>query len=279
MPPDTATSGPSGSAPTPAASATTTKSISQRLSTLVLSAQFLWFVGHVTTVIQALSYIVLARFGYGGPKNYTKAFYGTLVSYGIIMYKAHGTPQFSGAYLQHLLQDENTWYLLLAINWALSKPLLVTLLPYLVFSLFHSLNYFRSEIAPVVLPPAQFPAITPRIQRSIVWFVQSFQTRALRIVAYIEVFAIMPVLVFGIFLGWSSFMAPLLYSRFLVFRYNTSGLTKQAFAELKARMDAAAAHPRVPPAVKKVYVVVQEKIAEMGEIPARAAAAASAGAQ
>ncbi|KAJ3143041.1 hypothetical protein HDU90_002915 [Geranomyces variabilis] len=277
MPPDSATTGPNGAGPSPAVTSTpTTKTLAQRLSTLVLSAQFLWFVGHVTTVIQALSYVVLARFGYGGPKNYTKAFYGTLVSYGIIMYKAHGIPQFSGAYLQHLLQDENTWYLLLAINWALSKPLLVTLLPYVVFSLFHSLNYFRSEVAPVVLPPTQFPAITPRIQRSIVWFVQSFQTRALRTVAFIEVFAIMPVLVVGIFFGWSSFMAPLLYSRFLIFRYHTSGLTKQAFAELKARMDAAAAHPRVPPAVKKMYAVVQEKVADMGQMPGQPAAAAGA---
>ncbi|KAI8919146.1 hypothetical protein DFJ77DRAFT_453157 [Powellomyces hirtus] len=264
MPPSTTKSaGPSGDATS--ASALPAQTFVQRMSKLILSVQFLWFVGHLVTVIQALTYALFARYGAGGPWNYAKAYYGTLLSYGIIMYKAHGIPQISVAYLHRILADENSWYFALALNWAVSKPLLVTLLPYTVFSLFHSLNYFRSEVVPALLPPAQHPTITPRVQDAILRLVKSYQNPALRLVAFAEVWFLFPTITFGVLLGWTSFMAPLLYARFLSFRYMTSPLTKAAFSELRTRSDSLMAHPQVPPAVKKIYDAARQQMTKMGE--------------
>jgi hypothetical protein len=46
--------------------------------------QFAWFVGHLVTVTQAILTIFSS-----GSWNYYKAYYGTLLSYGIILWKAH----------------------------------------------------------------------------------------------------------------------------------------------------------------------------------------------
>ncbi|KAI9014880.1 hypothetical protein BC832DRAFT_173709 [Gaertneriomyces semiglobifer] len=248
------TSSPTGpSAPRPVAP------LAQRAQKLVLSAQFVWFVGHLVTVISALLYIFTGRSSARAQWYYAKAYLGTLISYGIIMYKGHGMPQFNAAFLQRLLRDENTQYLMLALFWYFSKPLTVSLIPYTVFSFFHSLNYVRSEIVPIFLP-AGTSSLGPKVQDAILRFSRANQTRALRFVANAEVWVIMPTATLGIFLGWSSFMAPFIYSRFLSFRYLMNPSTKQACAGMRVRMDALAGHPAVPPAVKKVYETVRDFI-------------------
>lgn len=55
-----------------------------RVKKLAMNMQFAWFVGHLVTVTQA----VLTIFS-SGNWNYYKAYYGTLLSYGIILWKAH----------------------------------------------------------------------------------------------------------------------------------------------------------------------------------------------
>ncbi|KAI9098834.1 hypothetical protein DFS34DRAFT_580149 [Phlyctochytrium arcticum] len=246
--------------------------LTARVSKLVLTAQFLWFLGHLATVTATVLYLFFAR---GSPsaaaKIYARAYYGTLLSYGIIMYKAHGIPQINTSYLQAVLRDENTQYFLLALIWAFTRPFGVSLIPYAVFSLFHSLNYFRSELLPTLLP-ASTSSITPKIQDMILRFVRNYQSRALRLVAYAEVFAILPWAVFGILWGATSFVTALFYVRFLAFRNVMSPLTKQAFGDLRAKTDAVAAHPVLPAAVKKVYATLRDAIVRWGDMEAQARA-------
>lgn len=47
-------------------------------------------------------YILFSRFGLG-EGFYYRAYYGTILSYMIIIYKAHGVPQISRAYMQRIL--------------------------------------------------------------------------------------------------------------------------------------------------------------------------------
>lgn len=63
----------------------TVEPLTERVKKLAMTLQFVWFLGHLTTTIQSLFCLF-----YGSEWNYRKAFYGTLVSYGIILYKAHG---------------------------------------------------------------------------------------------------------------------------------------------------------------------------------------------
>ncbi|KAJ3220920.1 hypothetical protein HK099_003905 [Clydaea vesicula] len=44
-----------------------------------------------------------------------------------LVLKTHGTPQLSRAYLQRIMMDENTQYLLLAVVWFTSPPVFGTI--------------------------------------------------------------------------------------------------------------------------------------------------------
>lgn len=150
----------------------------------------------------------------------------------------------------------------------------VTLIPYTVFSFFHSLNYIRSEILPTLLPPSTV-SLTPRLQDYVLRFVREYQSKALRFVAYAEVWAILPLLTIGIFFGWSSLIAPIIYARFLLFRYHMSALTKAAVADLRTRLDSLAEHPSLPPTAKRLYEKAREMVIKWGDIEAQARATAA----
>lgn len=50
------------------------------------------------------------------------AYVGTLISYAIVVVKSLGQPALNQAWLQRALKDENVQYALLALYWAISKP-------------------------------------------------------------------------------------------------------------------------------------------------------------
>ncbi|KAJ3015301.1 hypothetical protein HKX48_004673 [Thoreauomyces humboldtii] len=270
MPPSTTPAGSGDASSKIHAAPTGAPTIFQRLSAVVLSVQFLWALGHLATLLGAAWYLVM-RSSPSGPSSYAKAYYGTLLSYGVILYKSHGTPRADQQFLQSVIGDENFWYFALAINWVFSKPLLATLIPYTVFSLFHFLNYFRSEILPALLPPAQFP-VTLKANDAILRFIKNYQSRALAQVGAAEIWVIFPTLIIGIFMRWSSFMAPILYFRFMSFRYMTSPVTRQAVADLRVRADALASNPKLPPIVLKSYQAVRDMIIRFGDIQGQAPA-------
>lgn len=154
------------------------------------------------------------------------------VLYHSLQYYLAQIPKVNAAYMQRLIMDENVQYMVLAFYWCLSKPMTgksnhyegnkdiladraqklvsvhsssvaVTLIPYATFSLFHSLNYVRSNIIPTVFPTAQgasgassWQAKTQ--QRLKAWQDSNYEP-AMRFVAQIEVIGIMGRLLLGIF--------------------------------------------------------------------------------
>ncbi|KAJ3084655.1 hypothetical protein HDU99_008401 [Rhizoclosmatium hyalinum] len=195
-----------------------------------------WFLGHATTVIQTLIYII-----FSGARNYTKAIWAILLSYGIILYKAHGTPKLNNIqmYVQRIMVDENTQYLLLALIWWTSKPIWVVLLPFATFSVFHAANYMRTELIPTVIPSTSpfYVISSTKVIPLLTHFSQTYQAKCLRAVSYLEVFFILPYLIVFVFTGKVSFMTPFIFVQFLRFRYQFSPMTREAFAELKRRAD------------------------------------------
>ncbi|RKO87095.1 hypothetical protein BDK51DRAFT_19053 [Blyttiomyces helicus] len=254
-----------------------TPPLTVRLSKLVLSIQFLWFVGHVTT---ALYYILYSRSSPTGGKNYSKAYYGTLLSYGIILYKSHGRPEFSRTYLQRILMDENTQYLFLSLIWVTSKPIFVTLIPFTTFSFFHTLNYTRTQLLPALFPPTSPSGhITTRLSPTLQSLVQNYQVPALSRVAFAEVWIIFPILIFSILTGNASIFTPVLYAQFLRFRYFVSPVTQAAFASLAVQCDRLAANERTPALAKKVYEKIREWVVNFGNAGQQQAAPAEPPAQ
>ncbi|KAJ1548958.1 hypothetical protein HK405_012335, partial [Cladochytrium tenue] len=208
------------------------------------------------------------------PSGYYVAFGAVLLSYGIILFKAHGTPQIQRAYLQRILMDENTQYLFLALMWFTSRSIAVALLPYAIFSFFHTLNYLRTDVLQLVFPPGS--ALHATVAGQVSPFLQSvsqqYQMQSLRAVSYLEVWVVQPYLVLAVLTGRVSFATPLLFAMFLRFRYYFSPLTKEAVAALKARLDAVLDAPGSPLWVKSLYRRAVELIATYGAIETTTAA-------
>lgn len=84
-------------------------------------------------------------------------------------------------------RDENSQYLFLAVLWATSSSVWVTLIPYVAFSTFHAITFIRSEIIPAVSPPSDALSLAKKLSQWAAMFVTEFQAKALRIAAFAEV--------------------------------------------------------------------------------------------
>lgn len=236
-----------------------------RLQRLCLTAQFAWFAGHAITVIHAMAYLLIYRLSSEGARSYSRAYMGTLLSYGIILYKAHGAPQLSKNYLQRILLDENSQYLLLAAIWLTSSPIGVTLIPYTTFSVFHSLTFIRTDVIPTLAPSNS--SLAGIAKQVILHFTQKYQTKALEMVAYSEIWVTFPILILYIVTGRLTIFSSLTYVNFLRFRYFFSPTTKQVFRNVRVRFDGwIEQNPSVPSMVKTVYVQIREALIKFGSI-------------
>jgi len=173
---------------------------------------------------------------------YKTAFTGALVSYGIVCYKSLGIPQASSAYVRKALSDENVQYLLLALFWWTSKPVMLALLPYTVFSLFHALTFLRTTILPLVFPPTPPPpGSTSAPQQSsyaktIQSWVRANYDKAMRVVAYTEL-VIMLRVTLGALIFRNSFTTPIIYAHFLRQRYYFSQFSRDSIFHAGAVVD------------------------------------------
>lgn len=70
---------------------------------------------------------------------------------------------------------------------------IVTLIPFFVFSIFHTLTYMKSALLPLLSIP-----ITSQIESKIQYFTDNYHTTAMNYVAYVEVIGILGRLILGI---------------------------------------------------------------------------------
>lgn len=185
------------------------------------------------------------------------------VAYSIIIYRLAGPVQFSMRYLTKILSDENTIYLVLAVAWYscgvgsvdreetfdlfFGKTILF---PYFTFAFFHSIEYLRAEIIPIVLPNAQ------GIQSKILSIKRSIQSRALKYTALHEFYVIPIVLLFHIGgLGKMGIFTPIIYIRLLALRYTiNAGFRKTVDQQVEFWNSRIVDNPEVNPNVKTAYV-------------------------
>ncbi|ORX55572.1 hypothetical protein DM01DRAFT_1334965 [Hesseltinella vesiculosa] len=244
--------------------ATRPSTLGERITKLMQTLQFPWFVGHCLTLLGTFFYVLSFITFHPSAKPYKIAYLGAIISYGVVIIKTHGKPQLTQAYAMRLFSDENMQYLILSLFWFVSKPVEVSLIPFATFSLFHALGYVRQNIIPVMFPvprssnnsPATWQANTQ--QRIKAWTGDNYST-AMRFVATAEVTIIMPWLILGLFK--LRFMPIFLYSHFLRIRYHMSTYSRQAFAELRQTLDHTllppTANPRIPAAVSQAYTTIK----------------------
>ena len=124
------------------------------------------------------------------------------------------------------------------------------LIPYVAFSLFHSLSYVRDSIIPTFFPPPLGPTSGQR-QHSLPGmlisrihnFVQRYQPRTLTLMAYWEILVVMPHLIVQTIMWRQSLFAPYAYAHFLRLRFHLSQTTRSAFSRIRSRIDGLLVRP------------------------------------
>ncbi|KDN42142.1 hypothetical protein RSAG8_07000, partial [Rhizoctonia solani AG-8 WAC10335] len=118
---------------------------------------YAWACGHVLLLLCTVIWLPSAlRHPFSTPKtaySYRLGYIGALASYGIVCFKALGTPAPNMAFLKRAMADENCQYFLLALYWLVTKPISLSLVPYAIFSTFHVLTFVRTTVLPKLAPP------------------------------------------------------------------------------------------------------------------------------
>ncbi|KAF9586051.1 hypothetical protein BGW38_010111 [Lunasporangiospora selenospora] len=261
--------------------------LGDRLLTLVKGPQFAWWLGHITMLLCTAFYLPYwLTFNYkAGAHWYTRAFLGALVSYSVVVYKSFPQVQFTSQFAQQLLAEENVQYLLMAIFWWRSTPMLTPLIPYAIFAFFNALNYTRTNILPAIFPPPPAGITDPTatrvtaISRKIQVWTEKNHASAMALVAYVEVVGVMGSLIIGAITFQSSLLSPVVYANFLRFRYFFSLHTRTAFALIRARLDSlitpSGGNPKIPPVVVQAYVAVRGAITRFGQAAVQQPAASA----
>jgi len=238
---------------------------------MATTQHYLWAGGHFLLLLASLRYMLAwVTFKAASTLWYKASFTGALISYAIVCQKSLGTPQPNIAYVRRALLDENVQYFLLAFFWWTSKPVAITLLPYMIFSLFHALTFTRTTLMPRFLP--QGPAATsggpptphPLAKKLQAWVKANYDT-AMKVVAYAEL-AILFRVVFGMFTFSNSLLAPIIFAHFLRQRYFQSAFTRDAVGFSNAYISALVDRPGLPPVVKTVWVRLQSYVARWAGI-------------
>ncbi|KAJ2161004.1 Transmembrane nucleoporin [Coemansia sp. RSA 552] len=260
----------------------------ERFVALTKTAQFYWWAGHVMVLLFGTMYYVKRPFGWQDANwYYSKAYIGALMSYAIVIYKTYGPPQINLAFLHRLIVDENVEYLLLAFFWLSMKPMVVTLLPFVVFSLFHVITYTRSTLIPMFFPdvtaeiqrarqaeqnsgPVGSLSIAARVSKFMGDWSSKYHAPALREVGVWEVAVIGAWIVLGAVTFQTSLLAPPLYFQFLRMRYALSAPTRAAFRRVRAFLDKTLTPPTasgsVPGVVTDTYIRVRDFLIRIGDV-------------
>lgn len=227
-----------------------------------------WASGHALVLLCSLRYLLAyATMKSAGYLWWYKASYtGALVSYAIVCYKSLGTPQPNAQFLQRAMADENVQYFLLALFWWFSKAIPLSLLPYTIFSLFHTLTFFRTNVLPKFFPPVAAPAGTTAqpptqsaIAKTIHTWVKKNYDNAMFVCAYAEILILLRVTI-GAVLFQNSLITPLIYAHFLRLRYYHSTFTQSALRSLDGTIVSFINRDTTPPIAKKAWDIARAAI-------------------
>lgn len=241
------------------------KTVSLTILPLTRTLQFYWFLGHVLSVFCFLLSLLFGVFSSRKSLTYYRlTLFFELVSYSIVAKQVHfKTRTFNRG---HVLKDENVQYLIFAVVLLMSSfivgPLSGSLYSYAIFSFFHSLTYFQSNLLEALpLSLGSQSAISTRIS----FITTNYNQQALFFASAGEVMILssflwsVPGLIFQIFshplvvaVKLLTFVATVV---FVKLRYNDSQFTKAVVQQFDQRIGAFLTHPAVPSNISRLYNV------------------------
>ncbi|KAJ5099329.1 hypothetical protein N7532_006330 [Penicillium argentinense] len=243
----------------------------ERLKALAQTLQFAWFVGHLTLLLAVFRYLFsFITFNYYSSTAivvYRLAFISAAVTYGIVVYKGHFARGVQGSVPQiitKLISDENVQYLGMALVWLYSRQLILALLPFSVYSVFHVATYSRMYLIPTLYPtPAAAGSASPGspnskppnkqnpIAETIGRFIKQYYDASMGIVATLEIALLARLVLSALTFSKGSWVLLLVYLGFFRARYAQSSFVQQAVRSLTARADASLSHQSTPPQLRQ----------------------------
>ncbi|KAJ5145704.1 uncharacterized protein N7515_000268 [Penicillium bovifimosum] len=256
----------------------------ERLKLLVQTLQFAWFVGHVTLLLSVFRYtlscIFFNYYSSSAQIAYRLTFISAAVTYGIVVYKGHFARGVQGsplAIVMKLISDENVQYLGMALVWLYSRQLILALLPFSVYSVFHVATYTRMYLIPTLQPPAQAPgspsspsskpaAKQSPLAETIGRFIKQYYDASMGVVATLEIALLFRLVLSAITFSKGSWVLLIVYLSFFRARYAQSSFVQQAVRQLTARADASISHQSTPPQVRQGWEAVKGIVRQGYEI-------------
>lgn len=231
------------------------------LSTTVRTLQFAWFVGHVITLISVFFYgLTYLKIGAGCYKFwYQLALLGIIESFGILIFQF---VQKSGLNISLLLNDDNTQYFVLASFLLLLRPyVLVILLPFALFSLFHVLAYTNGYLLPI------FSLEDHAVAKMINNFVSTNNTKSIQLASIFEIYTYAWLVVRVLAFRKRSLTPFLLYSIFIKIRFERSVFTRNYVKSIEVHVDSLVnQYAAQVPAIKNSWVQVKNVLRKLGGI-------------
>ncbi|CAO3653373.1 unnamed protein product [Mucor fragilis] len=206
-------------------------SLMTQTASIVQHRQFYWWLGHIIVVCNGLVYFSSILSLNTNPAYYKRAYLGALLSHAVVIYNSVVAKE--ATISVNILSDENVHYFIIAFYWYSYQPIAVTLVPFFIFSIFHTLSYFRSTILPIIPANAQ----TKKLNTKIKHFTTSHHTTAMHYVAYIEVVVILGRIIVGMLIFRTSVLALIVFIHFLRLRYYLSSYTKDAILNTTVHLD------------------------------------------
>ncbi|KAJ5650013.1 uncharacterized protein N7484_003736 [Penicillium longicatenatum] len=245
--------------------------LAERLKALAQTLQFAWFVGHLTLLLSvfrySLSFIFFNYYSSTARISYRLAFVSAAVTYGIVVYKGHFARGVQGnvpTIVTKLISDENVQYLGMALVWLYSRQLILALLPFSVYSVFHVATYSRMYLIPTLQPPVHgaganspgSPSSKPAAKQNalaetIGRFIKQYYDASMGVVATLEILLLFRLILSAIAFSKGSWVLLLVYLSFFRARYAQSSFVQQAVRQLTARADASISHQSTPPQVRQ----------------------------
>ncbi|KAI8084018.1 uncharacterized protein B0P05DRAFT_535858 [Gilbertella persicaria] len=191
--------------------------------TLIQQRQFYWWLGHVCVFFNGLVYFSSVLSFHPNTACYKRAYLGALVSYAIVIYNSIGVTHTS--LNRTFLSDENVHYFVIAFYWFSCPPMTVTLIPFFIFSLFHTLAFIRTHLFHTYIPTC---SLVSQLDSNIKYFIDHQHKHAMYYVAYIEVVVIMTRIALGVIIWHTSVLALIVFTHFIRLRYCLSSYTQEA---------------------------------------------------
>ncbi|KAJ5191393.1 uncharacterized protein N7498_010378 [Penicillium cinerascens] len=251
--------------------------LADRLKALAQTLQFGWFIGHLMLLLSVfrytLSFIVFNYYSSWARFSYRLAFISAAVTYGIVVYKGHFARGVQGnvsTILTKLAFDENVQYLGMALVWLYSRQIILALLPFSVYSVFHVATYTRMYLIPTLQPPqggsgptspgspsSKTPGKQNPLAETIGRFIKQYYDASMGVVASLEILLLFRLLLSAVTFSKGSWVLLVIYLAFFRARYAQSSFVQQAVRQITARADASISHQSTPPQVRQGWEAVK----------------------